>query len=110
MDRAREIAEGLTAERLAEIQRELAPVERMAKALFLAEHPNARWSAGRARAIWFLRAEAALECSRTITKEQVEACAKVLGDDFMSAADRAHGYPKEAALAAARAFGLTVEG
>jgi hypothetical protein len=34
--------------------------EHVAKAIFLAEHPGAEWSAGRARAIWFIRAEAAI--------------------------------------------------
>ena len=36
-------------------------IERIAKAIFLAEHPDAEWSAGRARAVWFTRAEAALQ-------------------------------------------------
>lgn len=32
----------------------------VARAIFEAEHPGSKWSAGRARAIWFLRARAAI--------------------------------------------------
>jgi len=44
----------------ARIAAEVADLEVIAKALFLAEHPNAEWRAGRARIIWFDRAETAL--------------------------------------------------
>ena len=52
-------------------------VERIACGLFLAEHPNAKWHGGRARAIWFNRAYAALEAMREPTAAMLQgACEK----------------------------------
>jgi len=48
-------------------------VERLARAMFLAEHPNSEWSAGRARPVWFFRAETALEALREPTAEMLSA-------------------------------------
>lgn len=42
--------------------------EVVAKAIFLAEHPDAEWKAGRARAIWFTRASAAIEAIAALTQ------------------------------------------
>lgn len=50
-------------------------VTRVAKALFLSEHPNAEWSAGRARAKWFTMAEAAIEAMREPTPRMIAATA-----------------------------------
>lgn len=46
-------------------------VERVARALFLAEHPGSDWSAGRARMKWFALAEAAIEAMREATPSMV---------------------------------------
>lgn len=52
-------------------------VEQIACGLFLAEHPNAGWHGGRARAIWFNRAYAALEAMREPTVDMLQdACEK----------------------------------
>lgn len=51
---------------LAPMEGELAEIEHVARALFLAEHPTAEWSAGRARSIWFTRAEAAIAAVRAL--------------------------------------------
>jgi hypothetical protein len=52
-------------------------VEQIACGLFLAEHPNAEWHGGRARAIWFNRAYAALEAMREPTADMLQgACEK----------------------------------
>jgi hypothetical protein len=48
---------------------EIAVIERVARAIFLAEHPTAEWHAGRARAIWFARAEAAIEALQDARKD-----------------------------------------
>ncbi len=48
-------------------------VERVARALFLAEHPTAEWSAGRARMKWFALAEAAIAEMREPTEAMIEA-------------------------------------
>lgn len=36
-------------------------ISKVARALFLSQHPNAEWSAGRARIKWFHMAEAAID-------------------------------------------------
>ena len=46
-------------------------VAAVARAMFLAEHPNAEWSAGRARAIWFTRAAAACDALAALAPEPV---------------------------------------
>ncbi len=46
--------------------------ERFARALFLAEHPNSVWSAGRARAIWFTLATAVVMEIAAIEAESLQ--------------------------------------
>ena len=67
-----------------------AMVERIARAIFLVEHPGASWSGGRARAIWFSRAYAALEAARDPTDVMIEAAAATPGMKAASAAMQLH--------------------
>lgn len=50
-------------------------IERVARALFLSEHPGAEWSAGRARLKWFAMAEAAIQAMREPTAAMIAAAA-----------------------------------
>lgn len=56
------------------------PVTAMARALFLSQHPNSEWSAGRARAHWFVMAEAALAHVAATPKADLGEQAKELLD------------------------------
>ena len=52
-------------------------ITQVAKALFLASHPDAEWSAGRARIKWFHMAEAAIQAMRdNLTDSMAEVIAK----------------------------------
>lgn len=48
------------------VAEELKLHELVAKAIFLGEHPGATWSAGRARAVWFTRAQDAIAAYRSV--------------------------------------------
>lgn len=62
-------------------------VEKVARSLFLAEHPGSEWSAGRARVKWFYMAEAAIQAMREPTEEMTFAGSDAGGEpDFACAA------------------------
>lgn len=68
-------------------------VERIAAGIFLAEHPGAQWHGGRARAIWFSRAYAALEAMREPTDAMLAgACEKHTPGQPMSATTPLPGW------------------
>lgn len=50
-------------------------VTKVAKALFLSQHPNSEWSPGRARIKWFQMAEEAIEAMRDPTPRMIAATA-----------------------------------
>lgn len=52
------------------VEGEFAVIESVAKALFTAEHPDAEWSSGRARIVWFDRAATAVDAVRPIVLEE----------------------------------------
>lgn len=53
-------------------------INEVAKAIFLSQHPDAEWSAGRARICWFDMAEAAMKADPhlSIMREALEAIEK----------------------------------
>lgn len=56
-------------------------VTHVAKALFLSQHPDAEWSAGRARIKWFHMAEAAIEAMREPTSGMIAHAALTAVED-----------------------------
>lgn len=50
-------------------------IERVAKAMFFAMHPDAEWSRGRARMKWYAMAEEAIEAMREPTPRMIAATA-----------------------------------
>ena len=56
-------------------------ITRVAKAIFLSQHPGAEWSAGRARIVWFHMAEAAIEAMREPTAIMIASAAMSAVED-----------------------------